>query len=170
MALITMYPSRFTSRADGEGVVISQGDATVKALTDIYHARTAVSRSWKFRRSVVETALRLFGNFDTWLKDQRANPHVVGTNRQFIEDTFNFIHGKPRTMSVVLWGDVIHDAGDLRRLMTQQALGAEPTLSGSRESTVLILQQWLARDNGIEDLILTLNVLFGERVLTTSDN
>lgn len=164
MSLIILYPSRFTSRGDGEGVTVSQGDVTVRSLYDIYHARTAVSRSWNYRRSVIESAIRLFGNFDVWLRDQRNNPWIVGHNRKFIEETVDFIHGKPRLLSVHVWQDLIEDTSDIGRSLSINALGIDLSSKGRGESTTQMLQQWMSRPNGIDDLILTLNVLFGARV------
>lgn len=163
MSLITVYPSRFTSRGEGEGVVIAHGDETVSALYDIYHARTAASRTWKYRRAVLETAMRLFGQFDIWLRDQRNNPKIIGSNRKFLEETVQYIHGGSRTLSVLVWKDLIDNADELGHAVSLQALGTDLKMVGNRESTVQVLQQWLSRPNGIEDLILTLHVLFGKR-------
>lgn len=163
MPLITVYPSRFTSRGSGEGVVVSTGDVTVKSLYDIYMARTASSRSWRYRRAVLETAMRLFGEFDVWLNDQMGNPNINGFNRSFINDTVTFIEGGSRSTSVFTWRDIIDGSTDLGRSISLSQLAIVPGKRGDQGKTSKIIQRWCSRERGIEDLILTLYVLFGDR-------
>lgn len=161
MSLVTVYPSRFTTRIEGDGVQNSKGDLNVASIFEIYRNRTAISRSWTFRKSVLETALFLFQDFDLWVKDQLANPEIQGLRRQFLDDTLGFIQGRPRASSISIWQDLIHDSTDFQRVLTLRELNLKPGLVGSQENTANVLARWCARRDGIEDLIWTLQILFG---------
>lgn len=167
MTQIIVYPRRFTSRNHREGsevsgVVLSKGDITVQTLYELSENRLANTQSWNYRASVLDSALRLFGDFATWLNDQRRNPNLVGYNQEFLNDTMNFIHGGDRIMAVIGWMDLLADAGNLGRVIPVSALNPSRLVLGKGESTVEVLQQWLARPYGMEDLVQTLYLFFGQ--------
>lgn len=161
MTQITVYPRLYTSRReDGDGVLVSKGDSTVDALYAFLLNGNVSVTTWAFQQQVLQTAQRLFGNFQKWLDDQRSNPQMVGYNADFLDDTLKFIQTGEREMSVANWLELVTEGDD-----THHAV--EPG-HGNREislvkplTTTQVLQDWCSKPNGLEDLILSLNLFFG---------
>lgn len=164
MTLI-VYPRLYTSRLkDGEGVVVSQGDESIELLYKVFIDRnTNTLASWPFISSVLTNALRLFGDFREWAQEQLVNPNVVGYNRQFVQDTLNFIDGQPRELSVDTWSDLLSEggAGHHAHAIAPRLLDSKRLLESSDDSLQL-LQKWVSQPNGLADLINTLHLLFGK--------
>jgi hypothetical protein len=169
MTTFTVYPRGYTSRSEtGAGLVQSQGDASVQTLYDLLEQRGVNTSTWKYRQMVLDTALRLFGDFATWLKDQQQNPNLVGYNQEFLKDTLDYIHGADRMMSVATWTDLLGDTGTLGKTTNASALNPARAALGRGETTIQILQAWATRPNGMEDLMQTLYLLFGQARRTAS--
>lgn len=162
---IIVYPRLYTSRlSEGEGVVVSQGDESIDLLYKVFIDRNTVTvASWPFVSSVLTNALRLFGDFREWSQDQLANPNIVGYNRQFIEDTLNFINGQARELSVENWFDLISEggAGHHAHAVPDRLVQSKRLLESSDDSLQL-LQNWVSKPNGLADLINTMHLLFGK--------
>jgi hypothetical protein len=166
---LTVYPRQYTTRRPGEaGVVHSTGDASVQTLYELHESRSTNTSSWAFRKMVLDCALRLFGDFATWFEDQKRNPNLVGYNQEFLKDTLNFIHGGDRLMSVVVWTDLLGHTGTIGKVSRPMDLNPSRVDLGRGETTVQILQQWLSRPRGIDDLLQTLYLLFGQARRTAS--
>ncbi|QVD49178.1 hypothetical protein LUCX_108 [Xanthomonas phage vB_XciM_LucasX] len=161
---IVVYPRLYTSRLpEGEAVVVSEGDQSIELLYLTSLDKGTNIKGWPFQRQVLINALRLFGDLKDWFGDQLTNPNLVGHNRQFIEDTYNFITTGQRALPVTTWYDLVEEGG-----LRHQAHAIPQSLLDSKkllESTALsleLLQQWVQRPNGVEDLINTLHLLFGK--------
>ena len=162
MTQITVYPRLYTSRSEGlDQLVHSSGDDSVQTLYELHEAIATNTTSWNFRRMVLECAIRLFGDFATWLEDQRRNPYITGYAEQFLNDTIDYIHGGTRLMSVVTWADLVSSAGSVGKVASIASLNPTQVLLGRGETTAHVVQQWCARQGGVEDLLQTLQLLFG---------
>lgn len=168
MSLITIYPRQFCSRInEGDSLIFSKGDVTVETLWSFLKDRTITVDSWSYERRVLDTALRLFGDFDQWLADNRANPRVIGYSAGFIDDTVNYINTGLRQMSPLTWLELLHEGDDAPSVTSTHFTPSHLSVQVG-ESTVQILQRWCAHPNGFEDLISTLHVLFGNAVRTAA--
>ncbi|WJJ54911.1 virion structural protein [Xanthomonas phage RTH11] len=160
---IIVYPRLYTSRLPGgEGVQVSQGDESIELLYKVLVDRNTNTRAWPFQASVLENAMRLFGDFREWAQEQLSNPNVIGYNRQFIQDTFNFIENGQRELSVQTWLDLVSEggAGHHAHAIPQRLLDTKLLLQSSQSSLELI-QKWVSQRNGLEDLLNTMHLLFG---------
>lgn len=157
--LITIYPRLYTTRSLGSGVVTSTGDITVTTLYQFLLDRTVNTVSWDYRKRVLATAMRMFGDFDQWLKDQRNNPQLVGFNFDFLVDTLQFIRTGNRQMAVANWLEIVGESV-MHSNSPNHLPGSGLSLDQS-ETTNALIQQWCSWPNGIEDLLCTLYVLFG---------
>lgn len=165
----TVYPRRYTSRRPGmDGVVLSKGDAGVQTLYELYEDRSTNTASWRYRKRVLKCALFLFGDFATWYEDQKRNPQISGYNQEFLKDTLSFIHGGERLMTPAVWMDLLGDSGTLGKVVHPSALNPSRVELGRGETTVQVIQQWVSRPRGAEDLIQTLYLLFGQSRRTAS--
>lgn len=161
MSLLTVHPRFFTtlSASENHNVQVSQGDASIDTLYNLYMSRSVNTASWSFRQQVLAQALRLFGNFSDWLEHQRNSPSVTGFNREFLEDTVNYIQTGQRKMLILNWIELM-DEVDARE---RPAVAHASVVSMSNSKTVQVLQAWCAHTDGIEDLVQTLYVLFGHK-------
>lgn len=163
MAQFTLYPRLYSTRREsGDGVLISEGDATVVALYEFYTNRTVSPLTWQYRKQVLETAIRLFGNIGQWLADQDHNPRVVGYNLQFLNDTIRFIRTGERQMRPETWIELLAEA-DEHTHPTSHANNDTLciALKADERKVADFLAKWCAQPNGIDDLVCTLHVLFG---------
>lgn len=161
---IIVYPRLYTSRlAQGAEVLVSSGDESIEVLFQAMMDQTTNTKSWPFQRNVLTNALRLFGALRTWLTEQKANPNLVGYNRQFIDDTINFITTGKRELSVQTWFDLVSEGGvgHHAHAIPQRLLDNKRVLESSQTSLEL-LQAWAQQPNGLEDLLNTLHLLFGK--------
>ncbi len=158
-----VYPRLYTSRLpEGEGVQVSQGDQSVELLYKSMIDRNTNTRSWPFYRAVLTNALRLLGDFKTWVREQQENPNIVGYNREFLNDTLNFIKTGQRALPVLTWYDLVTEGGEGHHAhaIPQRLRESQPVLKAS-DASVQLLQQWISQPNGLEDLLTTLHLLFG---------
>jgi hypothetical protein len=162
MSTITIYPRLYTSRrATGEGVVVSKGDEAVQALHEFLVNRTVNTLRWDYRRQVVDSGVRLFGEFSGWLQDQLNNPRCVGYNLEFLKDTMQFIRTGQRELCLANWIELVAEGDDLANAAQISKTRANNFALGYGESTVKLLQGWCSHPGGIEDLAGTLHILFG---------
>lgn len=157
-----VYPRHYTSRRfDGDEVVVSSGDESVEMLFASYLDRSVNIASWDFRRAILLHAKRLFGDLHEWFRLQLHNPNVVGYNQAFVLDTVGYLKTGQRQMSVTTWFDLIQEGGKGHTAnavpTALQGHKGELTSSSSDE----LLQTWVSKPNGFEDLLNTLHLLFG---------
>lgn len=159
MATLTVYPRRYTSRKASGDHYMSHGDGDVVMLFEDLTNHRVNSSTWGFRKRAIDTAIRLFGNFDRWLKDQQENPDVSGYNVLFIDDIMTYVSTGRRQMAPLTW---------LGLLSEGNANGNKPSVRfelkdevSRNKSTVEVIQKWCSHPHGAEDLVETLYVLFG---------
>lgn len=162
MAKIIVYPRLYTTLGDGTaGTALSAGDAIVDRLYELSRDRANHRENCEFRLQVVDSATRLFGEFDNWILLQRRNPKIVGYNLEFIADTLRFIRTGERNLNHATWFQLLSEGEgpslspissktDLRSLDLQ-----------ADEMGVGIYQKWCMKPNGVTDLLQTLFLLFG---------
>lgn len=162
MTSIVIHPRLYAVRhPNGQSVIMSEGDATVTTLYDLFVNRQVDTTAWEFRKRVLEAAQRLFGRIDEWLLLQSENAHMRGYNLEFIQDTLNFIRTGERAMQIVTWIELLHEQSDIEQ-GTLDARGPNSFFAlKAGEDTVLLLQKWCAQPNGFQDLMCTLHVMFG---------
>jgi hypothetical protein len=155
----TVYPRLYTSRSPGSGVVSSTGDVTVDTLHGFLTSRSVNTSAWDFKKRVLLSAVRLFGDFNQWIKDQRNNPQITGWNLGFLADTLQYIRTGVRDVSVQNWVDLLAESN---QHSPQANHLTTPTLAlAASETTIMLIQQWCSHPGGLEDMLATLHVLFG---------
>lgn len=159
--VVIRYPRLYTSvHAGPSSVIQSKGDLAVNLLYDTLVDRRYNHTNFAFQAQVIDVALRLFGDFGIWLEAQRHNPQIVGHNRAFLDDTLKFIAGGDRDLRIENWIELVSsDEADihLANLRIPQ-IAPRPQQS---PSTIVLLQNWCSRPDGLEDLLSTMYLLFG---------
>lgn len=163
MSGMIVYPRGYTTGAPDTGpVVISSGDLVIDSLFEHSVKSKGKPKTMGYYEQILEYALLQFGSFDEWLDQQLSNPHLSGPRREFLLETVRFItEGQARNMSHYSWMFVLSPltlkASDVR--IVRHFESRKYLKAGT--STAQILQQWCGRPEGINDLLLTLYVLFG---------
>lgn len=165
------YPrgfQRYLSEDDGNLTNLSNqqvpGDRELETLYRLCVYRQANVDGWTYRERVLQTALRLFGNFSAWVLLQERNPYLYGTNYDFLQDTYQFIRTGQRNCSTFSWIEIMDEQPpanpgrrahlrnlDLGKLLPDTAAGL----------THEVLAKWCSQPDGFEDMLFSLHVLFG---------
>lgn len=145
---------RFTMRA---------GDPRVVELFVEYTNFPRRTVYWEFRKRVIDLAQILFkGNYN-WFIRQDNNAYITEHNYAFLQDTVRFIATGRRRLSIHTWPmlltaepstglHLIEDRRGIAELFMALGLGTD-----NNE----VLQKWLSQKGGFDDLMYTLNMLFG---------
>lgn len=139
-----------------------QGDPRVHQLYLDFTTYPRETIYWSFRRKVVDLAQQLFsGNFN-WFIRQDTNALITDQNYMFLLDTVRFIATGHRRLSIYTWptllsyevplGASVDSRKEISDLFIELALNTDVNT---------IIQKWLSHKNGFNDMMYTLNMLFG---------
>lgn len=142
----------------------------IEALYSAYIMRSGRVTTMEFRDKVLKAAMNAFGSasFFRWYSEQRSSPGMGDLQYRFLVDTLGYLQGKPRCMDMPMWETLLvsTQAIDVPRSYVDAVdtfFGARPHEPRARnnESVINALQLWCSRPNGIEDLLQSLHLLFG---------
>jgi hypothetical protein len=159
-------PGYHGGQADSLPVVaFRDGQPEVVALFREFTGPGAVTSNWAFRRKVIRLAMKLFTGRTNWFIGIDAEPTIQHYNYEFILDTVRYIATGYRRISVHSWPDLIgHNQPGLidKEHSAVRSLFKELALS---TDMVTLVQRWCQHKGGVDDLMYTLNILFGDRVV-----
>lgn len=123
------------------------------------------SSSWAYKKQVLRVAMELFGTQRNWFEFQERNPSLHGYNYGFVVDTLRFILTGKRNLSVHMWPDLVsHEYSH-----SQDVSGRHELLDYMKQNAELMrnppagmIQRWCSHKGGMDDMICTLNILFGD--------
>lgn len=134
-----------------------------RAITDYYvrfHNEEEKREGWAFKREGIALAKEFISaRVYDWLKAQELSPYCYGRNRDFLVDTINFINTGKRKMSVQSWRGLLVD-GQKECPSCVKKEKPLPRLNARTHSE--LIAKWCSFPKGFEDMICTLNLLFGE--------
>lgn len=136
----------------------------VEALYATYLKQVGEVTSFAFRKKVLSVALRAFGtkDFQEWIIQQRSSPASGELHRRFIRDIVRFLSGKRRELSLQVWAGLLNideDGGNTTPdPEVEEFFAIYPHAHDLRHT----LQFWCSQNGGIEDLLQTLHLLFGD--------
>lgn len=119
---------------------------------------------WDFRRRVITEAIRLFGGNYNWFIMQDANAQRVNWNYKFLLDTIRFIATGRRELDINSWPMMLTDEPPTGL----QLIGARSDIAdlfrklALQTSTEAMIQKWCMQPKGFDDLMNTMNLLFGK--------
>lgn len=126
-----------------------------------------------FRTEVLKEALSAFGTdrFDRWYLAQLTSPAYGDNHVRFMDDTLGFISGKRREMHPMTWMGLIDmekNPGNLKPSKVAEEFFDFKSLNTVNSVFVKdkieltgVIQSWCSRPGGFEDMLCTLNILFG---------
>lgn len=144
----------------------------VEALYAQMIKRTGNISSFEYREQILSAALAAFGthDFQAWFETQFKSPACGEIHRRFLDDTLKFISEGRREMSLETWNALvlITDEGNPIGVMSEYS---KKFFGGQMNDGIIrqrlnykltdIIQDWCSKPNGLEDLLGTLHILFG---------
>lgn len=146
-----------------------KGIPQVDAIWKEYQSGVSFMTSFDFREKVLKTALTAFGtlSFYDWCNLQNKNIYFTALHKKFLNDTFSFIQTGKRSIVNTTWQSLLSmkeaipkdaetpfDLNDFFR--TNEVDYARRSF---RLSDILV--EWTSKENGFEDLLMTIHLLFG---------
>lgn len=118
--------------------------------------------SWAYRRAALVLAKTHLQRFRVWLTEQTNGEYLYGRRLEFLLDTLNFIQTGKRKMGVNNWFELLEenpapDRYSVPRNAKEQLFSFEIPYN----SIVDLLVQWTTHTGGFDDMVCTLNILFG---------
>ena len=158
------------NRAIQKNVNLYPSNPEIDALWREYTGGTGRTSAFAFRERILLAALKAFGtkNFTDWVELQKSNPYIGPIHKKFLNDTFEFIKSGKRSVSITSWQGLVRIStigkvtGDVQidNIKDIFTCGVDSTESGEKQLTEII-QVWVSKENGFDDLLGTLVVLFG---------
>lgn len=146
-----------------------KGIPEIDSLWNEYQSKTSFITSFDFREKILKNAMVAFGtlSFYDWCNLQNKNIYLTALHKRFLNDTFSFIEEGKRSVSIMTWRSLLemrvagsqdkdedYSMNTFFRMDSQQFNRRSFRLSDN-------LIDWCRQENGFEDLLMTLHVLFG---------
>ncbi len=147
-------------------------------ITKIYHSLIdgiATNDKMRLAKAIIAEAYRNFGSkdFDYWVGLQRNSRYFTLNQQNFIVDTLRFISTGKRDISLTTWDialkrELIDDrqSVSLNRDFDKLVNGFynSPGMDDKPITNNLdrIIPEWLSHRGGLDDLLITLNMIFGK--------
>lgn len=135
-------------------------------------------KSFEYKEKILVIAMKAFGTrlFKDWVDAQVSNPQSGDTHYRWIDETLKYVlDGTPRAFMFNTWLTVLSaarpdaEAKGYSQLMYHYLGNGRASILMHRSrnprtmTMVDFIHAWVSRQNGIEDLTASLNVLFGKR-------
>lgn len=142
----------------------------IQELYSAYIREAADAGSFDFRERVFRQAKQAFGTpwFDQWFQAQLTSPFVGALQRDFLDDTLDYLERGKRKMALENWAPLLEIANADEGLMQPSETAAKFFRLGKYRnglnralSVEDVIQSWCSIPNGFEDLLGTLHILFG---------
>lgn len=140
-----------------------EGDPEINRLWQQYTSPNNQSTTWAFRRQVIQAAKRLLSGRPNWFLSQDYNPHIRDYNYQFVLDTLRFIGTGRRRISIHAWPDLVsnYPVDGLDSVSERRDIADAFERLALTTSIDALIQLWCQQRKGFDDMICTLNILFG---------
>ena len=136
----------------------------VEQLYSLYIRNTVSVQDFDCRKSVLECALHVFGSndFELWMNAQYSSPAPSRLLHDFLNDIVKFLKSGTRDMSNEVWARLLHitDEGNNIDPMNNEM---KKFLSDKENCSLInVIQKWCSHPNGLQDLLMSLHVMFGQ--------
>lgn len=155
---------RFQNATTREKQVIF--NKNVEGLFEQWRVRARNTNDVAFISDITAAVANAFGttSFYEWCHMQLTSPYFTSAHRQYLNETLAFLDGEPRAYSYATWG---------KMLSLQRATPADATEPYNYQQVMLawgmdntsvmqVMQRWLRRPGGIEDMLAFAHIVFGD--------
>lgn len=148
-----------------------KGDPEITALWAEYRKPGVNTTTWTFRKKVIACAKRLLTNNRNVFTRTDGNPLVVEYNYKFLLDTIRYIGTGKRQISIHAWPDLLthlpkKTTADVRDRHDIEVMMRDVGLSTSADT---MIQMWCSHKGGFDDMVSSLNLMFGDIKLRTAE-
>ena len=169
MARFSYYPNGYRAYSPSALGAQLGPDLQVVSLMDRFMNQPATHNSWAFKKEVVETAIRLFGNdVWEWFEAQQNNPMLCEDGYGFLEDCLEYFQTGKRGFSIYSRTSCFRTDRNVRpgdadaMLISRKRLNPLSRFRNQPIKTNLHpLQAWLIKKDGWIDLLCSIYTLFG---------
>lgn len=129
-------------------------------------------KTFEYKEKVLKFALKSFGTDKLldWVEVQYKNPEFTDTHSKWIDETISFVgSGKPRELTFNNWTTIL-SAGSSSPAKRKQSpiikdyfFSSASLLNKSNITIKKFILSWVRQNGGIEDLLYSLNMLYGKR-------
>jgi hypothetical protein len=147
----------------------------VDQLYNQYVNRPDIIKSFGFKNQIFEisTSLMLRSGILYFVSLQENSTHLTSVHLRFLEDVIRFIVTGKQQINMITWMRMIKidDSGliertvDMTSLITDLARGATGAIGAkldvNRLNTNTVLIDWVSQPGGLENLLLTMKIIFG---------
>lgn len=175
MVSAKLYPGGVVNREGGDKhmhetyskLIITRPDPKVEELHKSNFTAFVNNDSFEFKKEVIETCIRLYGDFYRWLQYQLImNRFVYGVNQEFLIDTLWYIKTGERKVMLPVWESIITqypDLGDVKPKRLEDTMVESFLKSGSNYDNPYsgYITEWTSHPDGIYDMLYTTYLLFG---------
>lgn len=159
-----LYPRGFIAPSTRSDIIRVTGSADITALYDQMMKRSVNHNGWAYQKRVLQAAMNCFTNLPVFLNTQKNNPFLYGYNYEFLIDTLRYIQTGRRRVSVQNWLALLLENhapnNDYRDRSSSRDIRDFLQAVGSTDSSVVAT--WVSRPGGLNDLVVSLYIMFGE--------
>ncbi len=155
------YPLGFRRQlGSGETKTDTDPDAGVVNLYLKWQQNRLLSKTWSNTSDTIVAALGLFGDARQWFRIQQYNEYLTPYGWYFLLQTIQFINTGKRDINMLTATNLILDDVEAKRRMpnSDRTVNLLDLIKTDSES---LIGRWVRWPGGYDDLIQTLNVLFG---------
>lgn len=139
---------------------VREGDPELAELMKTIQIQRLDNVSSQHKLQIIDIAKRLFNDFDRFVSYNIVQNNLIhGKYLDFIVDTVDFVNGGIRSMDTAFWLSYL----DFET--KKPALGEKPRVVELNSTGANYIGKWLRQPNGFEDLVATLIILFGIRLV-----
>lgn len=154
------FPSGFRTPVGPDDVTANDGDVQITALHKVYADGMTVSQTWEFKSEVLECAKRLIPNLKEFLLANRGNANISYTAYEFLNDSVKFIETGRRDINCTTHIELVKLEQESITEVKKPIKSTRPDISYTLPNQ-RYLTYWARRPGGIEDILCTLNYIFG---------
>jgi hypothetical protein len=159
-----LYPRGFIAPSPRSDIIRVTGSGDITALYDQMMQRQVNHNGWAYQKRVLQVAMNCFNNFPQFITTQKNNPFLYGYNYEFLIDTLRFIQTGRRRVSVQNWLALLLENhspnNDYRDRGSSKDIHDFLKAVGSSDTSVV--SAWVSRPGGLNDLVVSLYIMFGE--------
>jgi hypothetical protein len=144
----------------------------VDQLYNQYVNRPEIIKSFGFKNQIFEiaTALMLRSGILYFISLQENSTHLTSVHLRFLEDIVRFIVTGKQQINMITWMRLIKidDSGLIERTIDLTSLIADLArtpngvrLEVNKLNTNTVLIDWISQPGGVENLLLTMKIIFG---------
>lgn len=152
-------------------LIVTKPDVKIAELHRSNFTTFVNNESFAFKRDLIHTAIRLYGNFYKWLRYQLIqNRFIHGVNQEFLIDTLWYIKTGERKMMLPIWESIITQYPDMENVKPSRINDSmiESFLDSSKTNPYSnYIAEWTSHPDGIYDMLYTTYLLFGKADIGT---